>query len=376
MSPKRLKIFVPRLIDEAQTNAQNLNAKALLSRFSSPNIEWHTVYYEQPDPAVVNRPNVVCHKLIRGRFWAHHLMLKYLGDYDAIFYPGNEWYDAVGLSLRKLLFNRIPVIATMEGLPGTEVREKHLSEVAGHIVHCFRPRSGSNYTSNFDKVHELADSIIAISPFMSSMGTVLYGKKFSVLSLGVNLKLFNNKVDKKSHRQLILGVGTLYSAKRPEVFLEMAEKFPHADFCWYGDGPLRQSLLAETAKNGIANLQFPGTLSPKQLADRFKEASIFILPSHSEGVPKVTQEAAACGAAVIVFGYYDAPSVIDGENGFVVWNDEQLMDRVERLISQPELATKMGKVGYEMALESWCWDKLALRWESNILESITRLEHD
>lgn len=376
MSSKPLKIFVPRLIDERQTNAQNLNAKALLSRFSSPNIEWHTVYYHEPDPAVANRPNVICHKLARGRFWTYHLMLKYSGAYDAIFYPGCEWYDAAGLNLRRLLFKRIPIIATMEGLPGADEREKLLSDVAGHTVHCFRPRSGSTYTSNFDKVHGFADAIIAISPFMLNMGKALYGDKFSVLPLGVDLTLFNNKCNRHIKRQLVLGVGTLYPAKRPEVFLDMAKRFPHADFCWYGDGPLRISLVAETEKRNITNLVFPGTLSPTQLAVRLQGANIFILPSHSEGVPKVTQEAAACGVPVILFGFYEAPSVIDGRNGYVVWNDEQLMDRVDSLISQPGLADEMGKVGAEIAQESWDWDKVAPLWESKIVKNISNVERN
>ena len=52
------KIFVPRWVDQANTNAQISNAKAMLSRFSNPNVQWTALNYETPDPAVAVRSNV------------------------------------------------------------------------------------------------------------------------------------------------------------------------------------------------------------------------------------------------------------------------------------------------------------------------------
>jgi glycosyltransferase involved in cell wall biosynthesis len=87
-------------------------------------------------------------------------------------------------------------------------------------------------------------------------------------------------------------------------------------------------------------------------------------------VPKVTQEAAACGLPVILFGYFEAPSVVDGENGFVVWDDGQLFNRVAELLGDPERAREMGRNGAHLA-RNWDWNLLAPQWESTIRNVIS-----
>jgi glycosyltransferase involved in cell wall biosynthesis len=94
-----------------------------------------------------------------------------------------------------------------------------------------------------------------------------------------------------------------------------------------------------------------------------------VLPSLAEGVPKVVQEAVACGLPAIVFGYYETPSVVDGENGFVVWSLEQLLERTGELSADPNAARAMGRKGATMA-EEWDWDRVAPLWEARILEVI------
>jgi glycosyltransferase involved in cell wall biosynthesis len=368
-----LNILVPRLVDKDNYNAQNLNAKALLSRFTSPDVIWHTFYYNTPDPAVSNRGNVRCHRLIHGRLWRWHAILKYLGRFDAIFYPGNECFDARALKWRTWMGRKIPVIATLEGLPGDEDREKYLSGKAGHPVYCFRPRSGPDWVSCHDDVRKFVDLNIAISPFLKRIGEHLYGDKFSVLPTGVNTAIFNtNGRDGFPDLPIVLGAGTLYEAKRPEVFIRLASSFPMARFVWYGDGPLRKELINWTEREGLSNLSFPGSLSPNELANRFKKASMFVLPSFSEGVPKVTQEAAACGLPVVLFGLFESPSVIDGNNGFVVWDDEELFARIAELLESAELKARMGQNGARLA-NNWDWDELAPQWEAAIKSFIASL---
>jgi glycosyltransferase involved in cell wall biosynthesis len=369
MSAKKrpLNILVPRLVDADNYNAQNLNAKALLSRFESPDVNWHTFYYNTPDPAVSIRKNVRCHRLIHGRFWRWHATLKYLRRFNAIFYPGNECFDARALKWRTWMGRKIPVIATLEGLPGDDEREKYLSGILEHPVYCFRPRSGPEWTCCHDDVRKFVDLNIAISPFLKRMGEHLYGDKFSVLPTGVDTAIFNtNGRDGFPNLPIVIGAGTLYEAKRPEIFVRLAAKFPMARFIWYGDGPLRQELIDRSAREGLANLSFPGSLTPIELASRFKKASIFVLPSFSEGVPKVSQEAAACGLPVVLFGFYEAPSVMDGQNGFIVWNNDELFSAVNALLSDPDLLVEMGRIGAVMA-EKWSWENLAPQWEKTIL---------
>ena len=91
-----------------------------------------------------------------------------------------------------------------------------------------------------------------------------------------------------------------------------------------------------------------------------------VLPSLSEGVPKITQEAAACGLAQIVFGHYETPTVVDGVNGYVVHNDDELQSRLGELIDDAALRRRMGAAGIEMA-QQWSWQRVAPLWQERIL---------
>jgi glycosyltransferase involved in cell wall biosynthesis len=368
---KVMDILVPRLIDAANRNAQNLNARAMLSHFTSPGVVWHTFHYGAPDSAVAARPNVRVHSLARGRLWTWHALLKYQGAFDAVFYPGNEIFDARALRLRKRLGRRAPIVATLEGIPGDAAREAQLSGILGRPVHCFRPRSGERWIESHDAVRRHADHTIAISEHLGRVGRHLYGGSYSVLPMGVDTATFHALGRTTPERPVVLGAGTLYAGKRPEVFVQLASRFPGVRFKWIGEGPLRKALSAEVSALGLSNLDFPGEMAPAALAEEFRKASLFVLPSLSEGVPKVTQEAAACGLPVILFGFYEAPSVADGVNGHVVWDDEGLMDRVGNLAAQSARCAEMGSHGARMA-RAWSWAEVAPQWEAEILDSVRR----
>ena len=103
------------------------------------------------------------------------------------------------------------------------------------------------------------------------------------------------------------------------------------------------------------------------LAEEFRKSSIFVLPSRSEGVPKVTQEAAACGLPVVLHGFFEAPTVVHEQNGLVAWSDEEFSQHVGALIHDRDTRTQMGRRGAEMAQE-WDWDPIATQWEALLIQ--------
>lgn len=363
----KTRIFVAQYADLHNNNPQVLNTRALLSRFRDNRFEWIVPHFGEPDPDVAANPNVMLVKLWPWRFWQWHKFLLYQYPVDAIFYPGPYWFDAWALRLRRLTGRRVPVIATLEGLVGNEQRAKEYSEWAGHPVYC--QQIDNRLLARVDRILHEADHVIAISPFLARMGARRYGDKFSVLPLGIDSENFHARHRAESNRFTVVGAGRLYDNKRPQLFLDMAERWPQADFVWYGEGELHSWLRAEKDRRGLKNIDFPGPVSNTRLAGEFRKANLFVLPSLSEGVPKVTQESAACGLPVIIFGFYEAPTVVNGENGYVVWNDEELFARAEELIGQPGRTREMGARGVEMAKE-WDWDNLGLPWESKLLSLI------
>jgi glycosyltransferase involved in cell wall biosynthesis len=84
--------------------------------------------------------------------------------------------------------------------------------------------------------------------------------------------------------------------------------------------------------------------------------SVYVLPSYREGTPRTVLEAMAMGRAVITT---DAPgcreTVVDGDNGFLVpvKSVNALAQAMERFITEPDLAARMGARSRQMAEEKY-----------------------
>jgi glycosyltransferase involved in cell wall biosynthesis len=361
------RVLVPRLVDAVNVNAQVLNARGLLSRFGGRDCLWHCVRYGEADPDVAANPAVTVTRLAPWRFWRWHLAWLYQCGAEAIFYPGVDTGDWIGLHCRDWSGRPIPVIATLEGLVGDAAREQRVSRIAGHPVYC--QSVTREVLERVDYVMHRADHVIAISPFLARVGGELYGDKFSVLPLGVDIATFTTGDVQKANRTKVVSVGHVSTHKRPEVFLSLAERFRDAQFCWIGDGEERNELIARADQRGIPNISFPGPLPRSRLAEELRSADIFVMVSRAEGVPKAIQEAAASGLPCVVFGHYQTPSVVDGENGYVVWSDAEFERRLSELLSNGELRERMGRRGREMA-QSWDWNIVAAQWEQRIVDVI------
>ncbi len=88
----------------------------------------------------------------------------------------------------------------------------------------------------------------------------------------------------------------------------------------------------------------------------YHDASVFVLPSLSEGSAKTTYEAMACGLPVIVTP--NAGSVArDGEDGFLVppRDSEALQEKILALYEDPEMREEMGR-NARRRIEAFTWD--------------------
>ncbi|MDB5309376.1 MAG: family glycosyltransferase [Gemmataceae bacterium] len=99
---------------------------------------------------------------------------------------------------------------------------------------------------------------------------------------------------------MILFVGNLVPVKGIEVLLDacslLARRGAKFTANLIGQGPLKGALEAQVQRLGLgAHVRLRGGLPHHQLGDWFRAATVFALPSYSEGVPSVLLEAAACG---------------------------------------------------------------------------------
>lgn len=151
-------------------------------------------------------------------------------------------------------------------------------------------------------------------------------------------------------------------------------KYPYTRFILVGcldtnPGALARAEIEAWTKEGI--LEWPGHVSDVRLW--MTRASVFVLPSYREGVPRSTQEAMAMGRPIITT---DAPgcreTVVEGENGFLVpvRNADKLAAAMEQFILHPELIEKMGQASRRMAEERFDVHKI----NKIILREMSRID--
>jgi glycosyltransferase involved in cell wall biosynthesis len=86
------------------------------------------------------------------------------------------------------------------------------------------------------------------------------------------------------------------------------------------------------------------------------QSHIVCLPSYGEGIPRVLMEAAACARAIVTTDASGCREVvIDGENGLIVpcRDIPALAATIRRLITQPELRSRLANKGPQMMAENF-----------------------
>lgn len=187
-------------------------------------------------------------------------------------------------------------------------------------------------------------------------------KQFEILG-GIGLDLASyafSQPDASKHRFIF--VGRLLAEKGINEYIAAARLVkrihPEIEFVVLGrldmnnPGGLKKNELDRMIAEDI--IIYPGYVD--DVVEWIASASVFVLPSYREGVPRSTQEAMAIGRAVITT---DMPgcreTVVDGVNGFMVppWNPELLAEAMLKFIEQPELIKTMGLESYRIAQEKF-----------------------
>lgn len=187
-------------------------------------------------------------------------------------------------------------------------------------------------------------------------------KKTEILgAIGLDLTNYAFVQPDTSKRRLIF-IGRLLAEKGINEYIGAAklvkQQYPDAEFVVLGGldegnpGGLKKAQLEALIKENI--IIYPGHVNdvPRWIA----EASVFVLPSYREGVPRSTQEAMAIGRAVITTDVPGCRETVEHSvNGFIVpkWDEKALAEAMVTFIEQPELIEKMGLESYRIAQEKF-----------------------
>ncbi len=179
--------------------------------------------------------------------------------------------------------------------------------------------------------------------------------------------------------QIVLFVGRLVDAKDLPNLLRAARRvtgeYPKTLFAIIGEGPERRRLENLCRELDIVNnVRFLGAVPFDHVPSYYAACDVFVLSSWSEGFGRVMMEAAFSKKPIVATDVGGArEAIIDNETGYIVeiTNPEQMADRIQRLLENPQLAQKMGRKGYERALEPFGFEantiKLINAWKSLLL---------
>lgn len=168
----------------------------------------------------------------------------------------------------------------------------------------------------------------------------------------------------------VLYVGRLSHEKNLLLWLEIAkqihDKYPEVKFDIVGVGPMERRLKEMVTELGLSEcVQFHGFVPNEKLADMYRSASIFLLTSFYEGLPRVLVEACAYGVPPVAPRRPWAEDVvIDQETGYLCNPDDivEMADKALALIRSRELRQKMGRAGDEYVSKNFAPRKLAEEW--------------
>jgi glycosyltransferase involved in cell wall biosynthesis len=153
----------------------------------------------------------------------------------------------------------------------------------------------------------------------------------------------------RSSGRVILSLGRLGPRKGTfeliTAFARIAGEFPDARLVLGGDGELcKASTLA--AELGLqARVECVGWVTGNRKEELLRNATVYALPSHNEGLPISVLEAMAHGLAIVttpVGGIPDA--IVDGVTGLMVppGDVDQLANALHRLLRDPALCESLG----------------------------------
>lgn len=151
------------------------------------------------------------------------------------------------------------------------------------------------------------------------------------------------------------------------AFARISEKYPEYTVEIYGDGPLREKLENLIRETGVENRVF--LMGRKDNVQQFiQDASIFVLPSNSEGMPNALLEAMALGLPSIATDCpIGGPAMIvqNNKNGLLIpMNDEEvLIESLERVICDQKFAEQIGKTARNVTID-FGTEKVCAEWEA------------
>jgi hypothetical protein len=227
----------------------------------------------------------------------------------------------------------------------------------------------------------LSDSLAAVSEGlrMDIKNEYNISDNVSVVLNGVNTTNYFNSNSKNNEdlrqklsincKYIILFVGVLNGRKGEFTLIKamnkVVSKYRDANLLIIGDGPAKAAAMETVKRLELEdNIKFVPNVKHAGMRDCYRKSSLFVLPSYSEGLPKVLLEAMACGTPVVVS---DIPGhrevVIHGVTGYLfeAGDIDSLSSTIVKALGNTEQRKMISSSARALVESRFTWDEVAGR---------------
>jgi len=190
--------------------------------------------------------------------------------------------------------------------------------------------------------------------------------EITVMANGVDEKIFAPSKN-KTEDEYILYTGRLAYRKGLFDLIEcgkyICEKYPHVYFVIPGKGILLDKLQKRVEEIGLKDrFKFLGFVDHRRLIQLYQNATVYVMPSHYEGLPTVLLEAMSCGLPVVataVSGNLDVLS--SGKNGVLIppKSPRKMAETISMLLDDSKMREELGRNARKRIEECYAWDVIS-----------------
>ena len=191
-------------------------------------------------------------------------------------------------------------------------------------------------------------------------------QNISIIPNGVDTSKYytQNKISNK-----IVFSGAMYHHRGLDILLNAApriiNKIPRIEFVLIGSGPELEKLKEFTEKNNLnKNVRFEGWVDRDKIPEYLSEVNIGIGPLRSTEVTKgalpikVLEYMASSLPIIAMKNTLPGDILKNNENGFIINNENELVDKILFLLSNKDIMKKMGEKSKEM-ISRFDWNNIS-----------------
>ena len=223
------------------------------------------------------------------------------------------------------------------------------------------------------KVISLSARTIAIDKSTKDELSDFFGAKIEYIPNPIDLKSL--PVPSESTEKTVMYLGWVIKQKGMEELVASWESIQTVTKDWRLQivGPYKKEYVDELReKYSFENIEFTGEKSHKEAMEMLNRASVFALPSYTEGCPYVIMEAMALKKIIIGTRVGNIPEMLGDNCGILinVGSAEELKKHLKEVITQADRYDNLREAAYEKAKSEYDISRISTKFLNMVKEII------